>query len=225
VEGEEMTGELWRRYQWQMHGNCTVVVIDYYPTHGSQLFAVFMHWEQSLASKTCYLVAGHCYDSEWPHAWICHESTCKQELWTIGKSDWHKGAVVFIVAAASEKEALFDSRVLAIQVEVTGVYSFSGKCVYAIEDGSGRCKIGKATDIKKRVSQLQTGNANKLRVAAVLDCEQLDESSVEKEVHRILGKKRVYGEWFLVGAREAEQALYEAGSAFAEAPRVIFYGE
>jgi hypothetical protein len=90
----------------------------------------------------------------------------------------------------------------------------AGPVVYAITDGDGRCKIGKAVDIGKRIKQLQTGNPKPLRLAAYLrcGCESLA-IRAESASHKSLDGCRLYGEWFACDVHTALQALYEGGHA------------
>lgn len=234
------------------HGNCHVTVFDHFPLHdGHGLWAVLAYKGPSTQKSRAigfagydgkevsavrvshgrYIVtmaievAGHTYEGEWPHAWICREPSHRSELWTIGKSDWHEGASVAIVSAGSDREALRDSRTRKFIASVAGDYSASGNCVYAISDGAGACKIGKANSVKKRLSQLQTANAGMLRVVAVLECDGVDAEDVELVAHRLAAEKSIKGEWFSIGDREAEQLLYEAASHSGIEPAVLFYGD
>jgi hypothetical protein len=89
-----------------------------------------------------------------------------------------------------------------------------GPIVYAIADGEGRHKIGKAVDIRKRIKQLQTGNAKPLKLVAYLqcDCESLA-IRAESQAHAAIADCRVGGEWFDCDRHTALQALYEGGHA------------
>ena len=236
----------------QKHGNCHVTVLDHFPMRsGHQLWAVMASRGPSTAKPTsiavtaydgheigavydshgfyivttAFEIAGHTYEGEWPHAWICREPSYSGELWTIGKSDWHEGTRFAIVSAVSCSEALKDSRTRKFVASLAGDYSASGNCVYAISDGAGACKIGKANSVKKRLSQLQTANARSLRVVAVLECDGVDAEDVELVAHRLAAEKSIKGEWFCIGDREAEQLLYEAASHSGVEPAVLFYGE
>ena len=55
-------------------------------------------------------------------------------------------------------------------------------------------KIGKSTDPQTRCSQLQTGNAHVLHVAASYACDTSD--SMEVDLHRVLHKYNINLEWF-----------------------------
>jgi hypothetical protein len=96
--------------------------------------------------------------------------------------------------------------------------------VYVISDGNGKCKVGKANSVMKRLKQLQTGNPNQLFVVAVLECEScFDAESAERSAHKILEQNRVSGEWFEVSERHAENALYEAAGACGIETRVVVH--
>lgn len=87
-----------------------------------------------------------------------------------------------------------------------------GPIVYVITDGDGRCKIGKAVDVRKRIKQLQTGNPKPLRLAAYLRCESESLAiQAESASHKAIGNCRLYGEWFQCDVNTALQALYEGG--------------
>lgn len=101
-----------------------------------------------------------------------------------------------------------------------------GPVVYAITDGDGRCKIGKAVDIGKRIKQLQTGNPKQLRLAAYLrcGCESLA-IRAESASHKCLDDCRLYGEWFACDVHTALQALYEGGHAVGISRHPVFLDE
>lgn len=56
--------------------------------------------------------------------------------------------------------------------------------------GQGVVKIGKSTNVEKRIDSLQVSSAHELRVLRVVD------GDVESLWHRRLAHKRVGGEWF-----------------------------
>jgi hypothetical protein len=61
---------------------------------------------------------------------------------------------------------------------------------YLIRDKStGLCKIGKTTDIKKRIEMLSCSNTE-LELLFIID------KDVEKELHDVYESKRYKGEWF-----------------------------
>lgn len=71
--------------------------------------------------------------------------------------------------------------------------------VYIVTDGEF-CKIGKANDVARRVSQLQTGNSAQLKVLGSIACE--DAMKVEKQLHTMFKDKCVRREWFDVTVQD-----------------------
>jgi hypothetical protein len=55
-----------------------------------------------------------------------------------------------------------------------------------------RVKIGRSSDVSRRVKELQAGNHNKLSVVRVWE----NQGHVEHAVHRYLEAVREEGEWF-----------------------------
>lgn len=58
-------------------------------------------------------------------------------------------------------------------------------------------KIGRSVDVKKRMSELQTGNHNSLKLIYVI--EDVPET-FETHIHSICEKYHVHGEWFGIHA-------------------------
>lgn len=83
---------------------------------------------------------------------------------------------------------------------------------FVIERKSDAIKIGVATDIRRRLAQLQTGSPNKLKLMGWITPE--DDYGTEKELHKRYKEKRVPGgggkEWFAISQdgvlRELQQA-------------------
>ena len=75
--------------------------------------------------------------------------------------------------------------------------------VYIVTDGKF-CKIGKANDVAKRVSQLQTGNSTELKTLGSIVCE--DAILVEKQLHMLFKDKCVRREWFDVTVQDIVDA-------------------
>lgn len=66
--------------------------------------------------------------------------------------------------------------------------------IYFVQAGlSGPIKIGVTTDIKNRLSQLQTGNPENLRLLAL----HLGDRHLEKALHRYFAPHQVKSEWFM----------------------------
>lgn len=70
--------------------------------------------------------------------------------------------------------------------------------VYFVRAGNrGAIKIGVAKDIKKRVDELQVGNAFRLNVIASIPCDCREQAfDLEKKIHRFFRRQRIRGEWF-----------------------------
>lgn len=68
--------------------------------------------------------------------------------------------------------------------------------VYFIADGRF-VKIGKATDVLKRLSALQTSNSSELSLACKIPCKNTENATeAESRLHIIYRDYRVRGEWF-----------------------------
>lgn len=70
--------------------------------------------------------------------------------------------------------------------------------VYFVRAGNrGAIKIGVAKDVKKRIDELQIGNAFRLNVIACIPCDCRDQAvGLEQKIHRFFKKQRIRGEWF-----------------------------
>lgn len=67
--------------------------------------------------------------------------------------------------------------------------------IYAIQCGeSGPIKIGRARNVRKRLTGLQISHFEKLHVRATL--ETLDDVGKELELHKRYAADRIRGEWF-----------------------------
>jgi hypothetical protein len=64
-------------------------------------------------------------------------------------------------------------------------------------------KVGKADDVKKRISGLQTANPFKLEL--LHQCE--GDEAAEREIHKYLKPARVRGEWFHMDHPRVKEAL------------------
>lgn len=72
-------------------------------------------------------------------------------------------------------------------------------------------KIGRTNSLKRRMSELQTGNPVQLRLLGYI--ETGDEASLEAKLHQEFRRKRGSGEWFNIEANEIVPFLLDAGSA------------
>jgi hypothetical protein len=68
--------------------------------------------------------------------------------------------------------------------------------VYVIQSGHNTVKIGKATNVRKRLRALQTAQPYRLKL--LHQVEVTDAGALEKAVHEKLKRSRLQGEWFMV---------------------------
>jgi len=70
--------------------------------------------------------------------------------------------------------------------------------VYFIRAGnSGAIKIGMAVNIERRMNTLQTGNAFKLNIIALIPCDTREQALyLEQRLHRCFNSQHIRGEWF-----------------------------
>jgi hypothetical protein len=74
------------------------------------------------------------------------------------------------------------------------------KSVYLIRGNDGRYKIGIAKNPKKRISQLQTGNSDKIKI---IETYQSDNASkIETALHNQYSHAKTVGEWFDLGVSD-----------------------
>lgn len=62
------------------------------------------------------------------------------------------------------------------------------------EESHGPIKIGRAREVRKRISQLQTGNSVKLQLLGWIVTE--NDAATEREMHKSYSKALLRGEWF-----------------------------
>lgn len=70
-------------------------------------------------------------------------------------------------------------------------------------DANGPVKLGLSTNPEKRVRQLQTGNVAPLQIYHTEEVADDRVKIAEKALHRLLGHKRIKGEWFNLTVEEA----------------------
>lgn len=68
--------------------------------------------------------------------------------------------------------------------------------IYLISSDNGYVKIGIAKYPEKRLKQLQTGNANKLKIEYIAEIEHNKTLLIEKMIHKNLRTYKKHGEWF-----------------------------
>jgi hypothetical protein len=76
-------------------------------------------------------------------------------------------------------------------VVVFGIAEMVNTYTYFIQSGEeGPIKIGRASDVYRRLKELQTGSAERLRVIAVINGDH------ERSMHEFCNGSRIGGEWF-----------------------------
>lgn len=70
-------------------------------------------------------------------------------------------------------------------------------CVYFVSDGHGHCKIGVASDLYNRLSNLQVGCPYEISLIHVMYYDTITEATKkENQLHHELMEYRIRGEWF-----------------------------
>ena len=95
-----------------------------------------------------------------------------------------------------------------------------GQSLYVISDGAGNVKVGVGMNPRRRLRQLQTGNARCLVLRRQAPFAGGDPVVVERYVHWLLREHHVGGEWFSVDEQVALGALMAAGIAVIKGLRV-----
>lgn len=86
----------------------------------------------------------------------------------------------------------------------------SPSCIYVIQDGNGRVKIGISADPIARRDNLQTASASRLKLVYVAAAKSDDAFAVERASHRLLSQYRHEGEWFDISPDVAVAAISAA---------------
>jgi len=82
--------------------------------------------------------------------------------------------------------------------------------VYIIIDPSGLCKIGKANNVKKRLSTLQIGNPRELSIYHRFPCKSSGRARLlELLSHQKLKPFRSSGEWFNIAPESAKITIQD----------------
>jgi hypothetical protein len=79
--------------------------------------------------------------------------------------------------------------------ELTGVY------VIKIQN-TDKYKIGKTTNLKKRIKQFATGNPENIKIVYFVETKHYQ--SLEKHLHELFKNERIGGEWFLFDKEKLE---------------------
>lgn len=85
--------------------------------------------------------------------------------------------------------------------------------VYVIQaENGGPCKIGHSMFPEGRLTDLQRGNPNRLRIVALYE----GAGKTELHLHRTFADKRLCGEWFDVSPAQIKQAVKKGGFGLSE---------
>lgn len=68
--------------------------------------------------------------------------------------------------------------------------------IYFISDGNGHIKIGKTNNVGRRLNELQTAQANTLRLLQFIKAPTKDLDDIEKTHHQMFRHCKLKGEWF-----------------------------
>ena len=82
----------------------------------------------------------------------------------------------------------------------------SNKSLYVIKMSNDSVKIGIATDVRRRFSQIKSASGMKIEKAVYTDIVP-DAHKIENKLHRIFKAQRLNGEYFLVGFSAAVKEL------------------
>lgn len=89
--------------------------------------------------------------------------------------------------------------------------------VYIINiQGTDKYKIGKTTNLKKRLKEFSTGNPENLKV--VFFIEATDYASLEKHLHKTFKMERIGGEWFSLNDEKLAELKYHLAYLNTNAP-------
>jgi hypothetical protein len=106
----------------------------------------------------------------------------------------------FLVVEADGAHRLAPDDERRILANTTPIAHEPDPAVYFIQLGSaGPIKIGYASNVRRRVHNLQTAHVGSLRVLATIHRPALDALALESEMHRRFGHLRLRGEWFSDG--------------------------
>lgn len=106
-------------------------------------------------------------------------------------------------------------------IEFVGLwcYVLSMESIYIIGPESGPYKVGKTSDVSKRLAALQTANPFRLKVH--FSIQEGDASGAERDAHNALAKHRLSGEWFDAPLDEIISAIERRGATVTVAPTTM----
>ena len=90
--------------------------------------------------------------------------------------------------------------------------------IYVIGTDTGYQKIGISKDVNKRLSALQTGNPNKLKIHYSEEVQDDRAYLIEQQIHKEIKLHNISGEWFDITPIEAMQEVQHGVIRWAEDP-------
>ena len=103
-------------------------------------------------------------------------------------------AVAMLTNMLPAKQDLPRAEYLALPIPQSFPKRHAVGYVYLIKNGHGHTKIGKTTNLERRIKGLQTTSSEKLEIAHVIKSERYGQ--LEKELHRAFKHKHLTNEWF-----------------------------
>jgi len=72
----------------------------------------------------------------------------------------------------------------------------NGWVYFILGEDTGRCKIGHARDVERRLRGFQTGSSEELTIYGVIPA--VNPFAMEKAIHKRFAELRIRGEWFTI---------------------------
>ena len=86
--------------------------------------------------------------------------------------------------------------------------------VYLVASGKDIVKVGKADDVRKRISTLQTSSPFEMQVFHTIEVSSDNVGALEKLIHKRLKRYHLRGEWFRVERATAIHIAQRAANQF-----------
>lgn len=122
------------------------------------------------------------------------DPTDRPETHRAHRADWRQRDHYFRGAHRSELEYVGPTAGCYVASSIVENGYEEGEVVYVVHaPDSGRLKIGRTNDVRKRLSQLQSSSPVRLYLAATF---LPDSGHSEGSLHEQFGLHRIHGEWF-----------------------------
>jgi hypothetical protein len=90
---------------------------------------------------------------------------------------------------------------------------------FVLDTNTSHVKIGRGSDVRRRVRNLQTGNPSPLQLMGWIEVE--NDNEVERRLHARYQEQRGIGEWFSIGPTEVLAEL-KSENGFVPTPKDAF---